>query len=349
MLADLADAVVGADTHRDTHTLQIAHPSGAPIAECTVSNDDDGYAQAIAWALRHAPGPRLYFAVEGTRSYGIGLARALTAAGWPVLEIAPPARGARRGKGKNDTIDAGLAVVAALRSDVDRLPTPRSDGDREALRILLGARQEMSTTRTRQVNRLRALLLAGDETDRQQARSALTRERLRALAAPTAHISHNRHDNVRQAEIQRLAAAVALADINLAANQRELTALVTDMAPNLLTRRGIGPISAAQAIVSYSHTSRCRNEAAYASLAGASPIPASSGQTIRWRLNRGGDRALNRALHTIAHSRMTSCPKTHDYIAKRRAEGKTTAEIRRCLKRYIARELFKALNKSLNG
>jgi transposase len=130
-----------------------------------VSNNDAGYAEAIDWAVRHAPGPRLFFALEGSRSYGIGLSRALAAAGLPVVEVVRPARdNRRRGKGKNDQIDAGLAVLAALRLNSSQLPTPRADGDREALRILLDAREEMTTTRTRQVNRLRALLLTGDET-----------------------------------------------------------------------------------------------------------------------------------------------------------------------------------------
>jgi transposase len=108
-------------------------------------------------------------------------------------------------------------------------------------------------------------------------------------------------------------------------------------------RPGIGPISAAQVIVSFSHPGRCRNDAAFAALGGISPLEASSGRTVRHRLNRGGDRALNRALHTIALTRMASCPRTRAYVARRTAEGKTPREIRRCLKRYIARELYRTL------
>ena len=166
MLAELVDAVVGVDTHRDTHQVEIALPSGALIATCQVSNDTTGYAEVLAWILDHAPGPRLVVSIEGTRSYGIGLARAATAAGLLVVECEQPNRKARRGRGKSDPIDAHLAVLAALRLDADRLPTPRADGDREALRILLGARQELTTTSTAQTNRLRALLRAGDDTDR---------------------------------------------------------------------------------------------------------------------------------------------------------------------------------------
>ena len=121
-----------------------------------------------------------------------------------------------------------------------------------------------------------------------------------------------------------------------------------DIAPGLTSRYGVGPVSAAQAIVSFAHPGRCRSEAAFASLGGTSPIPASSGRTVRHRLNRGGDRALNRAIHAIALVRMRSCPRTRAYVARRTAEGKTTREIRRCLKRYIARELYRQLTRTMN-
>lgn len=155
------------------------------------------------------------------------------------------------------------------------------------MRILLSARHELTVTRTRQINRLRALLLTGNDRDRGLARGTLT--------------------------------------------------------DALLDKFGIGPVSSAQAIVSWSHPGRCRNEAAFAALAGASPIPASSGRTVRHRHNRGGDRALNRALHDIMLTRWRACPKTRAYIAKRRAQGKNDGEIRRSIKRYIARELFRTL------
>ena len=180
MLAELVDAVVGVDTHRDTHQVEIALPT-APDRHCQISNDTTGYAELLAWIVDHTPGPRLVVSIEGTRSYGVGLARAAAAAGLIVVECEQPNRKIRRGKGKSDPIDAHLAVLAALRLDADRLPTPRADGDREALRILLGARQEMTTATTAQTNRLRALLLGGDDTDRQLARGALTEARLRHL------------------------------------------------------------------------------------------------------------------------------------------------------------------------
>lgn len=142
MLAELVDAVVGVDTHRDTHEAEIALPTGTPIATRKISNDTAGYAELLAWIVDHAPGPRVVVSIEGTRSYGVGLARAVAAAGLTAIECEQPNRKHRRGKGKSDPIDAHLAVLAALRLDTDRLPEPRADGDREALRILLGARHD---------------------------------------------------------------------------------------------------------------------------------------------------------------------------------------------------------------
>ncbi len=172
MLAEVVDAVIGIDTHRDSHEVEIADTTGTPIATMRIGNDDAGFRQLLAAVVEAAPGPRLAVCLEGGRSYGIGLARALTAAGLLVIECEQPARRQRRGRGKSDPIDAHLAVLAALRLDAGRLPGLRADGDREALRILLNARQEITAVSTGQTNRLRALLLAGDDTDRQTARRA---------------------------------------------------------------------------------------------------------------------------------------------------------------------------------
>jgi transposase len=328
VVADVVDAVVGGDTHADTHTLQMLAPSGVAIAAVTVANDPDGFATAVAWIAEHSPGPRLVVGLEGTRSYGIGLARALTAAGLLVVEVERPKRQQRRGRGKSDPIDAHLAALATLRMRADRLPTPRADGDREALRILLQARRELTGTRTRHVNQLRALLLTGSDADRELSRGTVNNGWLDRIARRRGRPDDTREQAVRRAEARRLALAIRAATL----------------APGLLTRRGIGPVSAAQALVSFSHRGRCRNDAAFAALAGASPVPASSGKIVRHRLNRGGDRQLNRALHDIASARWRTDPRTHDYMTRRRAEGRTDREIRRALKRYIARELFRALN-----
>jgi transposase len=348
MLAEVVDAVIGIDTHRDSHEVEIADAAGKPITVMRVGNDSAGFAQLLAAIAKVAPGPRMAVCIEGSRSYGIGLARALATAGLLVIECEQPSRKQRRGKGKSDPIDAHLAVLAALRLDTGRLAVPRADGDREALRILLVARQEITAARTAQASRLRALLLAGDDTDRQAARGALTQGVLTALAGRKLPAQAAREQAVRQAEILRLADALCQARRQLKDNRKQLLVIVNDVAPGLTSRYGIGPVSAAQAIVSFFHSGRCRNEAAFAALGGTSPIPASSGQTVRHRLNRGGDRALNRAIHAIALTRIRSCARTRAYVTRRTAEGKTPREIRRCLKRYIARELYRQLTRSMN-
>lgn len=343
LVAEVVDAVVGGDTHRDTHALEMVAPTGARIATLTVDNDDRGYAEVLAWIAEHTPGPRVIIGLEGTRSYGIGLARAVQAAGLVVVEVERPKRSDRRSRGKSDPIDAHLAALHTLRLDADRLPTPRADGDREALRILLSARRELATTRTRQVNRLRALLLTGDDKDRVLARGTLTDTRLGQIARRRGSATDAVDAQVRRSETRRLAIAIEQAGHELRANRQTLAQLVTGFAPDLLDKFGVGPVSAAQAIVSWSHHGRCRHEAAFAAPAGASPLPASSGRTIRHRYNRGGDRSLNRALHDITLTRWRACPRTQAYIAKKRSQGKNDNEIRRSIKRYIARELFRAL------
>jgi glyoxylase-like metal-dependent hydrolase (beta-lactamase superfamily II) len=172
MLAETVDAVIGIDTHRDTHEVEIADAAGRPIAVLRIGNNSAGFEQLLAAIAEVAPGPRVAVCIEGSRSYGIGLARAPAAAGLLVLECEQPRHKQRRGKGKSDPIDAYKAVLAAMRLDADKLPVPRADGDREALRILLVARQEITEASTAQASRLRALLLAGDDADRRAARAA---------------------------------------------------------------------------------------------------------------------------------------------------------------------------------
>jgi transposase len=346
MLADQVDAVIGGDTHKDTHTLEMTSPTGAVIATTTINNTPAGYAEAITWINGHAPGDRLIIGLEGTRSYGCGLNRAFTAAGLPVVEVEQPSRKARRNKGKSDPIDAHLASLAVLQMPEHRKTLPRNDGPREALRILLVARNDMSTHQTAQINQLRALLLTGDDHDRELGKGTMTRARLALIIAEPTPPDAGIDTQIRRAEACRLATAINTSMTELTANHRQLKTIIEQMAPALLTKFGVGPCTAAQLLVSYSHHGRCRNEAAFAALAGTSPIPASSGKTIRHRLSRGGDRQLNRALHTIMLTRTRSHPATLDYIARRSTENKSAREIQRCLKRYIAREMFRTLEAS---
>lgn len=344
MVAEVVDAVIGGDTHKDTHALEMLSPAGVRIATACIDNNEGGYAAAVGWIDAHAPGARMMVGLEGTRSYGIGLARALTRAGLCVVEVERPRRERRRGRGKSDPIDAHLAGLQVLGMNTDRLPFPRADGDREALRILLSGRRELAERQTRNKNQLHALLLTGSDTDRALAHGGLTPARLAVIIRRRGHAGDTRVETIRRVETQRLARGIRDSERELTTNAKQLRAIVTSIAPELLSRYGIGPISAAQAIVSWSHPGRCHSEAAYANLAGAAPIPASSGKITRHRLNRGGDRQLNKALHTIAATRWRGCPRTADYITRRRATGSSDSEIRRILKRYIAREIYRILN-----
>ena len=347
ILADVVDAVIGADTHRDTHTLEMCTPTGVTITTVTIANTEAGFTDALSWISEHAPGPELVAALEGTRSYGIGLARVLTAAGIRVVEAPRPKKVDRRGRGKSDPIDANHAALHTLRTDTNSLSSPRADGVREGLRILVTARRSMVSIQTAQICQLRALLLTGNDAERDQARGHLQETRLKSISRRRGHDSDTIDQVIRRQECRRLALAIIASRTELTKNKEQLTELVAGIAPRLQDMSGVGPVSAAQVIISWSHPGRCRNEAAFASLAGVSPIPASSGQTTRYRLNRGGDRALNRALHDITITRWRMCPRTHAYINRRRAEGKTDREIRRCLKRYIARQIHRELTNAM--
>lgn len=343
IVADVADLLVGVDTHRDFHQMTIATSAGKPLLVESISNDEAGFARAVELISVHAPGPAVFIGIEGSRGYGLGLFRALNAAGLTVIEVEQPHRKDRRGKGKSDEIDAMLAVRFVAGCDLDRLPTPRGDGDREALRMLMIAREELTGAATAATNRLRALLLAGNDRDRDLARGRLPRATLTTIRRrrPTADL--DRAGQVRHDELRRLAADLIEHRARLAANKTRIEKIVIDTAPRILTMPGVGPVTAAAAILAYSHHGRVRHEAAFASLAGVNPLPASSGRTDRHRLNRGGDRSLNKAIYTIAITRERTDPNTKHYIARRTAEGRTRREIRRCIKRYIARQLYREL------
>lgn len=343
-VAETVDAVIGGDTHVDTTSLAVMTPAGAVTGEITIDNDPEGYQQAIAWIWWAVPSGRVVIGLEGTRSYGAGLCRALQHAGLTVVEVERPSRGERGRRGKSDAGDAVLAARKTLAMSVDRIPQPRTgDGVPEALRLLTVHREQLSTTRTRRINLLLSILLTGDDDQHRIRRGSLTAQVLTDLARrPRGRKNDTVDERVRRALIADLARDIQRLDRELADNLTQLKDLVESVAPQLLQQCGVGPVTAAQAIVSYSHHGRCRNEAAFAALAGVNPIPASSGRITRYRLNRGGDRRLNRALHTIELARSRCDERTRDYIAAHRGT-KTDREIRRLLKRYIAREIFKIL------
>jgi transposase len=340
MLADAIDAVIGVDTHTDTHTACLLDHLGRRVATITVPADPRGCALLLAWAVRRAPGPRLAWAVEGTRSHGQGLVRALSAGGQMVVEAGRPARASKRPGGKSDPADALRAARDALAAD--KLAQPRSDGPREGLRILLTARAQASTARTAAVNTLKALLLGAPDSLRQPLRGLSTPGQARKCRSLRVHATQPVDEQILRTELRRLATHIGTWDRELRANKAQLRQLVTQIMPTLLDQPGIGPMSAAQLLVSWSHPGRFRSEAAFAALAGVSPLEASSGKITRHRLNPFGDRQLNRALHVIINWRMLHHSPTQAYLA-RRAGHKTEREIRRCLKRYAARSIYRLM------
>jgi transposase len=339
MLADQLDYVVGVDPHRDTHALAVVEMrSGGVVFEATTLADAEGYACVLRLADQHAPGRRA-FAVEGTGSFGAGLTRFLSGEGERVLEVGRLRR--ERQSGKSDALDAIRAARSVLGQT--RLAQPRAGGEREALRALTAAREGAVTARRAGLCQLRGLLVSAPEPLRAELRSLSRAQLLRRLAAV-------RPERRQDAELRgTLLALRALARrvVTLTVEERELAGeirtLTRKLAPQLLDQPGVGPLAAAQILISWSHRGRIRNEAAFARLAGCAPIPASSGQTIRYRLDRSGDRRLNRTLHMILVTRRRAHPPTIAYIDRRIREGKSRREATRCLKRYLARNLYRLL------
>jgi transposase len=341
MVADQLDYVVGVDTHLAEHVLAAVEAgTGAVVARQAVATNARGYAHALRFAQRHATGARVW-ALEGAGHYGAGLARYLSGQGETVLEVGRAARSERRLRGKDDTLDAVRAARAALAREP--LALPRSGERREALRLLLIARRSAVDVRREALVQLRSVIVTAPDQLREELRGLslgrlldrCSRLRRSAAAAPDAQACRL----VLRALARRIEAATTEAD----ELEREILAHVRALAPRLLDEPGVGPIVAAQLIVAWSHPGRVRSEAAFARLAGVAPVPASSGQTTRQRLSRGGDRQLNRALHTIVLHRRQHDPTTRDYIARRIAEGKTRRDATRLLKRYLARHLYRLL------
>jgi len=340
MLADQLDYVIGVDPHRDAHAVAIVEVrTGVVVFEATVAADNSGYSDALRFAEQRAAGRRA-FAVEGTGSFGAGLTRFLTGKGEQVFEVSRLRR-ERRSGGKTDALDAVRAARSVLTQKHPAIP--RANGERQALRALLAAREGAVSARTAALNQLRDLLVTTPEPLRSELRP-LSRAKL--LARLTATRPDRRHDpELRGTHLALKAVARRIQQLTAEERglAREIEQLTSRLVPQLLDQPGIGPLLAAQLLLSWSHPGRVRSEAAFARLAGAAPIPASSGQTIRYRLDRSGDRQLNRTLHQIIVTRRRMHPPTIDYIERRTSEGKTRREATRCLKRYLARNLYRLL------
>jgi transposase len=317
---------IGIDTHRDTHVAVALDALGRRLGSLEFPVDEPGFER-----FRHFAGSLgdPAFVIEGTGSYGASLARALLADGFAVFECERPNR--RRRADKNDLIDAEQAARRLLTGE--SLPLPRSGQHREQLRLLLLERRSAQHARQQARNQLKAAIVTLDPPLRARLERAQPAMLARGRLLARKHLL----------PLKRLAQRIEALDRELVDIDRELAELTQALCPRLLDQAGVGPLCAAQVLVSSSHPGRIRTESAFAALAGVSPIEASSGPTKRHRLNRGGDRQLNWALHMTALNRIRYHPETRAYYQRQLDRGKTKREAIRIIKRALARRLYRTL------
>ena len=337
----------GVDTHRDNHTAAAVDGQGRLLGHRQFPATAAGYAALLAW-LR-AFGRLVLVGVEGTGSYGAELALALQQAGVAVREVDRPDRATRRRDGKSDPLDAEAAARAALAGRAEGLPKQRG-GPVQALAALRVARRSAIDQRADVIRQIKSLIVTAPEALRAQLRPLSDAQLIRHCAT--------RRPDPKQASDPQTATVVALR--SLACRHQQLSTeitqldkmidpLVRQINPTLYAIFGVGPDTAGQLLVTAGNNpDRLRSEAAFAMLCGAAPLPASSGRTNRHRLNRGGDRQANAALYRIVLTRLRHDPRTRAYAERRTTEGLSKKEIIRCLKRYVAREIYDALTHTRN-
>ena len=333
--------VLGVDTHLDAHVAVALDRLGRRLDAVSVPADARGYRALVGWA--EGLGPVACAGVEGTSSYGAGLARHLSRAGIKVLEVERPKRRHLRRNGKSDPKDAEAAARAVLAGDVAGEPKS-GDGRVEMIRALRAARRSAVKARSQAANQLRSLRVTAPDG---------LRERLRGLSTKRLVAAAVRFRPGALPETPEEATKVALRSVarryralleEIARLDAQLERLVAEAAPGMLALLGVGTDHSATLLVAAGdNPERLKSEASFASLCGVSPIEASSGKVVRHRLNRGGNRDANRALHLICVVRMRYDQRTKLYVARRTAEGKSKREIIRCLKRYVAREIYRVL------
>lgn len=331
----------GVDTHADTHHAAVLLMNGARLADAEFPATAAGYIRLLHWlgsfGRVHAVG------VEGTGAYGAGLARHLHAAGVRVVEVNRPDRRQRRLAGKSDPLDAYAAAEAVLAGRATATPK-LGTGIVEAIRALHLTRAGAIKARTATLNELRALLVTAPSGLREQLRPLATAALIQACARlrPTPNLADP--EQATKHALRSLARRYRALTEEITGLDAQLRPLLHQACPQLDQVHGLGPETAAQLLTTIGdNPDRVISEAGFAALCGVAPIPASSGKTRRHRLSRGGDRQANRALHMITLSRLARCPRTRAYAARRTAEGLSKKDIIRCLKRYIARELYKTL------
>ncbi|MBM9464926.1 IS110 family transposase [Aeromicrobium sp. YIM 150415] len=344
IVAETYRFVVGVDTHAAHHSYAIiAAPTGAAIDQARFPVTPAGLDRAVSWVARRTGGERdeVLIAAEGTGSYGATMTEKFTHAGYRVTEAPTPSTARLRGTGKTDELDALTAARSSLAMATSQLRDARAHGTRAALQTLTSLRDLLNDQRLALINALTALVRGHSLGI--DARRALTRTHIRQIASWRTR-DEAPHLALIRATATRHAQAILDLETELTHNRTQISQIVTRQAPELLHLHGVGPITAAVVLTVWSHPGRIRSEAAMAAIAGTSPIPASSGNTSRHRLNRGGDRKLNRAINTIVLTRWRSYPETQAYIKRRRQDGKPDRDIRRCLRRYTTRQLWRTLN-----
>jgi transposase len=327
---------VGVDTHKHEHLARALDGVGQLLGGLTVDASLAGYTQLVQW-LRTLEG-EVVVGIEGAGSYGAGLCEYLLAEGITVVEVERPRREDRR-RGKSDEIDAILAAKKVLAKD--GLSTPRAGGTRQALAALLIARRTCISERTRLLNQLQALHTTGPVALRERVGEGDGRKLATRLVKMRARGDRPASEQLMFTVLRDLARRAQELAAQASAYEHELALLISSLDAALLKEQGVGPISAAKLLVS--DPKRLKSEAAFARCNGTAPKPASSGQTIRYRLSRGGDRQANNAIHTIALHRARRDTQTRAYLDRRISEGKTHREAMRCLKRHLSRRLYKQL------
>ncbi|MCA1222424.1 IS110 family transposase [Streptomyces sp. 8L] len=331
----------GVDTHGLTHHAAVIDRIGRHLADREFPATIRGYRDLLDWMRSH--GALAAVGVEGTGAYGAELTRVLTCAGVTVVDVDRPDRKTRRMKGKSDPIDAYAAATAVLSGRATGIPKSR-DGVVEAVRVLRVARRSAVKARTQAMNQIRGLLVSAPAMLREQVGGLERAALIRTLARLRPGDDLSRPLAATRAALRRLARRHQALDQEIVELDTEISPLVKRAAPQLLELFGVGPETAGQLLASAGdNPERMRSEAAFAHLAGVAPIPASSGRTHRHRLNRGGDRAANNALHTIVLTRMRFDERTRAYVERRTKEGLNKKDIMRCLKRFVAREVYRAL------
>ena len=331
----------GVDTHQDLHVAAALDQLGRVLGTESFPTTIAGYRQLLAWLRRHGQLDKV--GVEGTGSYGAALARQLTAAGVEVLEVARPNRQVRRRYGKTDVVDA-IAAARAVQSG-EATGKPKShDGPVEALRTLKAVQRSANKARTQALNQIHQLLVTAPEDLRARLRPLHRKELLATCAGFRIKPDDDSLQAMTRLALRELAQRVLHLDEQLALVTKRLHRITAEVAPELTRIKGVGPeVASTLLMTAGDNPHRMRSESAFAALCGSNPIPASSGKTNRHRLNRAGDRHANAALWRIVIVRLSCDERTRDYLARRQAEGKSKTEAIRCLKRYVAREVFNAM------